>query len=163
MAKPEAALRQAKPACTAGAAAGDVVHASVNAVSRALPSLCLADVVLCAATGAVAKLVVGGGKAWRRADALGFNHSPPPRPRYTSRHAAARPGPAHVSTAPVVAADKASERTKALAGGRAGFPRSLAVWKRRRFPDKSALNDDLNGEARQRQANMLAVFCSLQK
>jgi hypothetical protein len=56
-ARADAMLGQAKPAGTAGAGAGDVVHASVTAVGRALPSLYLADAVLRVGTGAVAKVV----------------------------------------------------------------------------------------------------------
>lgn len=59
----EAKLGPAKPACTVGAGAGDVVHASVNAVGRALPSPRRCSAV--AGTLAVAKLL-GVGKAGRR-------------------------------------------------------------------------------------------------
>ena len=111
-----AGLGQAKPACTAGA--GDVVHASVNVVGRALPLLCLASAVLRATTDAVAKLVRCPGKVWRRAEELNFNHSPPPPRHYTTRHASLPLALARhpVRFAPAVAARKASERTKVLAG-----------------------------------------------
>jgi hypothetical protein len=88
-----------------------------HAVGRALPSLCLAAAVLLAATVAVTKPVVSGGKAWRRAEASSFNHSPPPRPplHAVPRCRSPRPG---IGTATAVAAGKASERTKASAGRR---------------------------------------------
>lgn len=103
-----------------------MAHASCNAVGRALPSLCLAVAVLRAATAAVAKPVRSAGKARRRAEALSFNHSPPPRD--TPCLAAARRGPTSRQ-----ALSLRSQRTKRASEQRhllAGFARLLAA---RRF------------------------------
>ncbi len=87
--------------------------------------MCHAGAVLRAATDTMAKLVVSGGKAWRRAR-CGFNHSPPP-PATRRATLLLVQGRLILGIALAVAAGKASERTKASAGGRAGFARLLAV------------------------------------
>ena len=79
-----------------------------------------------AVAGSVAKMVVCGGKAWRRAEAVTDNHSPPASP--VTRHALLTLNLAghFVCNPPSDAAGKASERTKASACGTAYFAQFLA-------------------------------------
>ncbi len=108
MARAEAGLGQAKPACTA--AAGRGTWFTLPSTLWAEPCRRFALLTL----SCVLRRMRCAGKVLPRAEAVGFNHSPPPRP--ATCLAAARPGPTSplIGIALAVAAGKASERTKAL-------------------------------------------------